>query len=134
MRAGKRKSFRYTFAKPITALFQIVAIDDEIVSTSKGKAKIINISTRGVKFNSHLNIHKTEHKTIQLAISFKLNEQLINVDGNIVWKNNKGTSVDYGIAFIIEESDDPIEEIIIEQLKIYSRNNHQLENQKEAIS
>src|SRR5690625_971394 len=105
MRRYKRKeTFRYTFEEPIAALFEIIGIDDHTVSSSKGKAKILNISPHGIKLNSPLNIPETDHKSIQLTISFELNNKQLNVNGEIVWKKPKGISVDYGIDLIIDES------------------------------
>jgi len=124
MRYNRHEAFRYEFEKPLTALFQIVEIDDESVSSSKGEAEIINISPKGIKLNSKLNIPKTDDKSIYLAISFELNDKPLNVEGVIVWKKTKGKSVDYGIDLHMDES---AEKELIDQLKMYSKRAHHLE-------
>jgi len=122
---NRKESFRYTFEEPLAALFEISKVDGHKVSTSEGEAKIINISPHGIKLNSHLKIPETDHQSIELSISFELNDKQINVSGDIVWMKNKGISVDYGIDLI---ADDSTEKEIIEQLKIYSKEIHHLKD------
>lgn len=126
MKTFKRhEPFRYTFSKPIDALFEITKIDDRTVSTSTGEAQIMDLSPQGLKLNSTLEIPETEHKSIQLTISFKLNDKKLKVNGMIVWIKSKGTSFDYGINL---ENNETLEKEIIKQLKVYSRKKHQLEH------
>lgn len=118
MISQRNEAFRYTFDEPIDALFEITKIDDDIVSTSEGKAKIFDISPTGIKLNTHLKIPKTDHKSIELSISFKINDKEIDVTGVIVWMQINHSSVDYGIDLNIDES---TKQQIIDQLKIYSK-------------
>lgn len=120
MRRYKRKeTFRYTFEEPIIAYFRISKINDHTVSSSKGEGKIINISPHGLKLNTHLEIHES----IELTISFKLNNKLFNIKGVIIWTKKKVMSIDHGINLIIDYS---TKQELIKQLKIHSRKAHHL--------
>lgn len=116
MRYQREEPFRFTFDKPIAALFQIKGIDGHPVDASDGEANIIDISTEGIKLNSKLDI--PDSKSIQLSISFELNSKELNVEGFIVWKKNKGVSNDYGLELETEDSD---QKELVKQLKIYAK-------------
>ncbi|WP_162880684.1 PilZ domain-containing protein [Paraliobacillus sediminis] len=117
MQYKRETAFRYTFEEPISALFRIENINGNAVTTSAGEAKIIDISTEGIKLTSELNIPETD-KSIHLVISFELNEQEMNFKGIIVWKKKNHAINDYGVNLMIEEN---AKKELIEQLKIYSK-------------
>lgn len=123
-RFQRKESFRYEFKEPIPAMFKIVQIDEHKVSSSTGEAKIIDLSPSGMRLNSHLKIYKVDDKTIELFISFQLNDEPIDVKGEILWKKNKGMSMDYGITLITDES---MERELIFQLKQYARRLHEID-------
>lgn len=117
MRSNRAESFRYTFDTPLDALFKIINIDGRTVSTSPGKAKVVNISPAGMKINSSLNLRK-ENNSIQLQISFKINNESFDLIGGVVWKRHRGYSYDYGIDLMV---DDNTQNQLIQELKSYSR-------------
>lgn len=119
----KRESFfRYAFEEPLNALFQINSIDGTPVETAEGEAKIIDISPEGAKLTSILHIPETDHKSIELSISFELEGKELNFNGVIVWMKDKGADNDFGIKFSAEES---TKNELVEILKLYSKNaNH----------
>lgn len=115
----KRKSyFRYTFKEPLSAFFQISTVDSKPVHTSDGEATLENISPEGAKLTSVLNIPEINDKTIELTISFHLNDKEFKFNGKIVWRKQLGNTYNYGIEFSEDES---AKSRLIEQLKIYSK-------------
>ena len=67
----KRKSpFRYTFSEPITVYFKIVNINGKRIETSEGTASMIDLSPKGMKLKSSLDLQNINHKTIFLSIRF----------------------------------------------------------------
>lgn len=125
MKYKREELFRYTFEKPIPALFQIQKIDEDSVTTSKGEARIIDISPEGIKLSSKLNIPHIDDKSIQLSISFDLNGENIHFEGAIVWKKEVADANEYGIDLVIE---DTAKRNLIEQLKIHSKKAHGMIN------
>ncbi|MGG0719995.1 PilZ domain-containing protein [Robertmurraya massiliosenegalensis] len=119
MRFKRKSAFRYTFEQPILAHFRIVKIDEKVVKTHEGMARILDISPRGLKINSELNIPETDYKTIELSLRFPLNTSEFSCNGIIKWKKEMGTTVDYGIGLLVDEFG---RKSIIEQLKIHSKN------------
>ncbi|MCQ6277173.1 PilZ domain-containing protein [Bacillus sp. V3B] len=119
MKYKRNSPFRYTFEEPIPAYFKIVKINEESVHSSKGLAKIMNISPSGVKLNSALNIPETDHKSIKLSLRFNVNEEEFTFIGEIVWKKEMAITNDYGIKLLVEEDE---EQVLIEQLKLHSKN------------
>lgn len=122
MKYKRESPFRYTFPKPLEALFIITAIDGKPVRTSQGKAELVDISTVGVRLRSELHIQNANHKSTQLVISFKLNDQQLEFSGEIVWEKQSVNTTDYGVDIETDEAD---KQILIEQLKIYTKDNKQ---------
>lgn len=118
MKYKRETAFRYTFKEPLPAFFKIVMIDNKLVETSEGYAKIIDISPRGLKLNSELDIPNTEERRIKLSIRFSINDEDFLFVGDIVWKKQEGKTINYGIELFV---DDSAEIEIIKQLKIYSK-------------
>lgn len=116
MRYNREEPFRYTFDEPIAALFQIREISGHLVDTAEGAAKIIDISTEGMKINSALDI--PDSKSIHLSVSFELNGAAFDTEGCIVWKKDRGHTHDYGIDLLTEAQD---RKHLITQLKVYSK-------------
>ena len=113
MRYKREDSFRYAFDKPLEALFRIERVDGDEVTTSMGKAQIIDISPTGLKLNTDLEIPQTEQKDIELSISFTLNGESFEVTGEVVWKK-EAVGFDYGIDLSISEEES---ESLVEAVK-----------------
>ncbi|WP_163969386.1 PilZ domain-containing protein [Oceanobacillus halotolerans] len=116
MRSKREEAFRYTFGRPLPAFFKITKIDDDLVTTAEGNAEIIDISPSGLKIHSQLTIPDTDQKTIEISIRFTLNDEELNYHGIIVWKDRLNH---YGIDLLTDEEE---QQNLIEQLKIYSKN------------
>lgn len=114
------EAFRYTFVNPIPAIFTMIQVNDREVNSSPGMAKIIDISPEGLRFSTNLRIPDV-NANIVLSIIFKLNETELTFNGEIVWTKEMGSIVEYGIHLL---ADDTEKDMIIEELKIYSKNNN----------
>ena len=116
----KRKSpFRYTFSEPITVYFKIVNINGKRIESSEGSATMIDVSPKGIKLKSPLDLQDINHKTILLSIRFMIATDELIVLGRIVWKRQWVGFYHYGIELLV---DDSVSQKIIEQLKMYVRN------------
>ncbi|WP_156288907.1 PilZ domain-containing protein [Oceanobacillus salinisoli] len=116
MRYKRDEPFRYTFGIPIPASFKILKIENKMIDSSKGEAKIIDVSPEGAKLNSELELPS---KPVQITITFKLNGKEFNVIGNVMWKKPVGVTFDYGIQLEIDEDH---RRELIEHLKLFSKN------------
>lgn len=125
MRHKRKSTFRYTFDDSVPALFQITKINQDTVNTSPGKAEIIDISTVGVKLTSHLEIPEINHNSIELTISFTLNNIELNFNGKIVRHKKRVSTNEYGVEFF---KDEQAQELLIKQLKAISKEKHAQDN------
>lgn len=118
MRYNRKSPLRYVFGVPVEAYFKIIKVDDRDVTSSEGKAEIINISQDGMKIISDLNIPDVTSKKISLSIRFVLNDSELLYNGEIVWKKEKVKKTEYGIHMKLNEDE---REQLIEQLKIFTK-------------
>lgn len=121
MKYKREEYFRYTFEEPIIAHFNISQINNLKVTTSKGEASVIDLSPSGLRLSTPLEISQANHQSIHLTISFQLNEEVFEVNGEIIWMEDKIKSYHYGIELF---TDDTLEQELINQLKIYAKNIH----------
>ncbi len=116
----RNEPFRYTFGEPVEALIELIIKDEEDALTSNGKWEsfLLDISPNGMKIVSSTNMNLPEDP--QVRISFRLNETQFELNGNISWKKARGLHhFEYGIA---ENNSEEIKELLISELKAYSKN------------
>ncbi|MDI7740492.1 PilZ domain-containing protein [Lysinibacillus fusiformis] len=113
------EGFRYTFSQPIPAIFTFHQINDREVKSSPGMADIIDISPEGMRISSKLLIPDIGADVV-LTLKFKLNGEELTFDGKIVWYKEMGKLTEYGINLIVDDSE---KDIIIKELKVFSKNN-----------
>ncbi|WP_394218279.1 PilZ domain-containing protein [Halobacillus trueperi] len=118
MRYKRKDYFRYEFKKPLQAFFRIHRVGSKEVNTSKGEARIINISPQGMKLNTNLDLPHLDRHEVKLSISFYLNEQPFHLPGTIVWKK-KVAGFNYGIYMDLDEAES---KGLVEALKVYANN------------
>ena len=119
----KRKSpFRYTFSEPIPIYFKIVNINGKRIESSEGTATMIDLSPKGMKLKSSLDLKDINHKTIILSIRFTIDTDEQIVLGRIVWKKRRAGFYHYGIELLV---DDAVSQTIIEELKVYVHNHEE---------
>lgn len=120
MHYKRTESFRYTFGTPLEARIEIFRQEADLlpISTGQWEASILDISPNGMKIISSKNIQTLEN--LQIQISFILNETPLDMTGTISWKKPTGTYFEYGI---LENNSLEIKNLLISELKVYSRNN-----------
>ncbi|WLR49082.1 PilZ domain-containing protein [Halobacillus litoralis] len=118
MRYKRKDYFRYDFKEPVEAYFRIHRVGIKEVNSSKGEARIINISPHGMKLNTNLDLPHQDGHEVKLSISFSLNGQPFLLPGTIVWKK-KVAEFNYGIYMDLDESES---KKLVEALKVYSNN------------
>jgi hypothetical protein len=118
MRFKRQEPFRYQFGQPIPCTFRITRIGDREVKTDKGLAEIHDISPRGVRIETHLNIPvDPERRPIEIEISFVLVEEEIRVRGIFVWKKPFAKEYQYGVNLTISEDQ---KEKLISEIKKFA--------------
>lgn len=116
----KRKApFRYTFSEPIPVYFKIVNINGKRIESSEGSAKMVDLSPKGMKLKSSLDLKDINYKAIILSIRFTIGTDEQIVLGRIVWKKGMAGFYHYGVELL---ADDAMSQTIIDQLKLYVRN------------
>ncbi|MBX0357677.1 PilZ domain-containing protein [Halobacillus sp. Nhm2S1] len=116
MRYKRKDYFRYEFKKPLQAFFRIHRVGRKEVNTSKGEARIINISPHGMKLNTNLDLPHQDGHEVKLSISFHLNDQHFHLPGTIVWKK-KVAAFNYGIYMDLDEAES---QGLVKALKVYA--------------
>ncbi|MGR9048683.1 PilZ domain-containing protein [Halobacillus faecis] len=123
MRYKRKDYFRYDFKEPLQAYFRIHRVGIKEVNTSKGEARIINISPQGMKLNTNLDLPHQDGHEIKLSISFNLNDHPFLLPGSIVWKK-KVAGFNYGIYMDLDESES---KRLVEELKKYANNHNRID-------
>ncbi|WP_255457361.1 PilZ domain-containing protein [Sporosarcina sp. JAI121] len=106
--------FRYTFGKPFEAEFRIVVTNGTAKESSPGGCKLLDISPGGAKIFTNFNI-PIEGESVRLHLTFTLHEEMIDLQGVIVWKKPYSDGYMYGYDF---DEDAAIEQLIVEELKL----------------
>ena len=116
MKYNRDEPFRFTFTPPIPGFFSITRLKGVNGLSRKGQMELLDISLRGVKFQSSLDLPTTNE--IELLLTFSLNEEEFILSGDIVWKQEGYKKYTYGFVF----NDDPsLNKRIIEELKKYNK-------------
>lgn len=116
MKYNRDEPFRFAFTPPIPGFFSITRLKGVNGLSRKGQMELLDISPRGVKFQSTLDLPNTDE--IQLMLTFYLNEEEFILKGDIVWKQKGYKKYTYGFAL----NDDPtLNKQIIEGLKKYNK-------------
>ncbi|WP_071395670.1 PilZ domain-containing protein [Bacillus tuaregi] len=116
LRYRRQEGFRFTFNKPIPVLFTIKEVDGNKVESSEGMATMMDISPNGLKLNTALNIPISKPNQIKVSVRFQLNDTLFQVNGMVIWREEKYNHFLYGVQFSI---DDQEQEELINHLKSY---------------
>ncbi|WP_374723035.1 PilZ domain-containing protein [Peribacillus tepidiphilus] len=112
----RNEPYRYQFPPPIPGHFIITNINGLPGQSKKGQIELIDISPRGCKFSSKLDLKNFQD--IKLEVSFQINGHLLHLPGVIVWKKKYIHTFFYGYA--IDENRD-LEELILKEVKTYSK-------------
>ncbi|RAK18863.1 PilZ domain-containing protein [Anoxybacillus vitaminiphilus] len=118
MRFKRQEAFRYEFGQPLPCTFRIVQVGEKKVETDKGKAEIHDISPKGMKIGTPLNI-PLDKKIIIIEITFTLSELELTVLGKLVWQRKFANDYFYGVNLILSHKE---ERQLIDELKKYAAN------------
>lgn len=112
----RTEGFRFRFDEAVPAKY-IILVDgkSEEEKPTKYDCEIVDISPRGMKMFSYHEIGEYSNKLLQLEVQFILDEALIKAVGEIVWKKELGSKIQYGL---IIDGQPQVEELIISELKL----------------
>lgn len=116
MRFKRQEAFRYQFGQPLACTFRIVRIGDEDTESDKGTAEIYDISPRGMRIRTSLDI-PPHPKDVHVQIVFTLNDAEFAVLGTFVWQKRFANVYDYGLKLDISYEQ---EEMLIREIKRYA--------------
>lgn len=118
MRFKRNESFRYEFEHPIDATFKIIEINGVAKVSKPAQAKIKNISPKGIKLLSNLDVQLSRINSIKVEIHILLNTDPIVVKGSFIRQQKEIEGYSYGIEIESSEAND---NVIIEELKKFSK-------------
>ncbi|NEU29789.1 PilZ domain-containing protein [bacterium LRH843] len=98
-RYRRQEGFRLSFKQPIPATFTIIKMQEKTLESNKGSFHIIDMSLKGAKVISNLEL-PTPNTHIQMECMI-LKENL-NITGELVWKKKTYEGFVYGVAFQFE--------------------------------
>ncbi|PID02562.1 hypothetical protein CSV67_07960 [Sporosarcina sp. P2] len=117
MRYNRHDYFRYTFNPYIPATFRIQLNNEERSMSNEGNCEILDISTGGVKFVTHLDL-PVRLEILALQLEFTIYQHHFEILGNVAWKKETEYGFEYGFEFDEEQKMDAL---ITEELKHHAR-------------
>lgn len=127
MKYKREEYFRFSFNTPIPGFFTITKMNGLSGKSKKGPLLILDLSPKGIKFQSRLDLPDTED--LNLSLSFTLNTKEIILPGKIVWKKKISNDFHYGFTVTEELEIEDITKEIISELKAFRKK--QLEDAEE---
>ncbi|MGE6378337.1 PilZ domain-containing protein [Peribacillus muralis] len=118
MKYNRNEAFRFSFSPPLPGFFSIIKVHNQDYESRIGNMSVLDISPKGVKFQSNLELH--DNADFELMLTLKLNGHLIELRGKVIWKQRGSSSYVYG--FTLNE-DARLEEVIVRELKAYNKGN-----------
>lgn len=107
MRFKRQEPFRYQFGQPIPCKFRITRIGERQVETDKGAAEIHDISPRGIRMETSLNLPIDSAKgEIEVELQFTIVDQPMNVRGVVIWKKTCVNEFQYGLSLEISKQEE----------------------------
>lgn len=117
MKFKRHEGFRFVFNEPIEANFVIVNKDGQVDRNDRKNShpcRILDLSPRGIKIYSNVEIGEDEVQPVQIEIEFVLDVTTIRALGEVVWTKPFGQGKQHGIH-IIDQPD--IVDLIINEMK-----------------
>lgn len=111
----RNEGFRFAFGEPLYANFGIL-IDGKPQNLEKTQypCEIQDISPRGMKMFSNIEIGEDTTKLVQLEVTFILDVTKIRAVGEIVWSKKVMHGFHYGLIF---DNQPVVEQLIVSELK-----------------
>lgn len=116
VRFKRQEGFRFSFHNPIPALFTIEELNGNVVKSSEGEAKLMDLSPNGMKLNTTLDIPVSKRNRVKVSVRFNLNDTTYQVHGEIVWREERFNHFFYGIHFVMDNKE---QTNLVESLKCY---------------
>ena len=115
----RQEGFRFAFGEPLEANF-IVLTDgkQDTINEGRKQCKVLDISPRGMKIVTDVNLNNYAGSNVQLEVYFYLDATEIKALADVVWTKVFGANFQYGLIF---DKQPVVEELIIEELKIRRR-------------
>ena len=117
MRYNRHDYFRYPFDPYIPATFRIQLNNEEKILSNEGPCEIIDISTGGMKFVTHLDL-PVRSEILALQLEFTIYKHPFEILGNVAWKKQTEFGFEYGFEF---GEDQKVDSLITEELKHHAR-------------
>lgn len=117
MRYNRHDYFRYIFDPYIPATFRIRINSDDQQLSNVGPCELVDISTGGVKFVTHLDL-PVRSEMLELQLEFVIFKHPFEILGNVAWKKQTEFGFEYGFEF---GEDQKVDALITEELKHYAR-------------
>ncbi|KOS66687.1 flagellar biosynthesis protein FliS [Lysinibacillus contaminans] len=110
----RTEGFRYKFEEPLQTTFTIVE-NGRAVKDEAAIGGILDISPKGIKMFSTVDLNAGKALSPQLEIRFIIDSQIIVAYGEVMWSRPYMNGKQYGIFF---NNQVLIEGLIVEELKI----------------
>lgn len=117
MRYNRHDYFRYPFDPYIPATFRIQLNNEEKSLSNEGQCEVVDISTGGVKFVTHLDL-PVRSELLALQLDFIIFKHPFEIMGNVAWKKPAEYGFEYGFEF---GEDQKVDALITEELKLHAR-------------
>ncbi|WP_432663645.1 PilZ domain-containing protein [Wukongibacter baidiensis] len=116
----RRKYFRVKFFQPVCSKLKILTINDKAVDASAASICVKNIGLGGLKFSNHLDF------PIDPAVTYSFNLTLLghefNLRGKIVRTIEEKNRPEYGVEFIMDETERTTLARILNNVTLLQRN------------
>ncbi|GIQ69805.1 PilZ domain-containing protein [Xylanibacillus composti] len=111
----RNEAFRYEFEEPLAGKFRLIEVDGKKIESRMGEMEVRDISPRGLKITTSLDLPVAEKKINGLFyINFAAAEYAI--PGRFVWRKPRVSQYQYGIYL---QCDDAMKKTLLSGLKAY---------------
>jgi PilZ domain len=99
MRYKRDEAFRFEFGVPLPIVFHIDEINGSATNSSDGKAKMLDLSLKGMKIATFLSLPVDSQHEVKVTVHFVLNDRDYTVQGQLIWKKQRFKEYYYGMKF-----------------------------------
>ena len=124
----RSEGFRYKFEEPLQTTFTIVE-NGKALEHEAAIGSILDISPRGIKMFTTVDLHAGRVICPQLEIRFILDTQILVAYGEVMWSKPYMKGKQYGIFF---NNQPQLEDMIVEELKIRRKKEIQAEKRRKS--
>ncbi|MER2090493.1 MAG: EAL domain-containing protein [Sporosarcina sp.] len=118
---NRRKGFRIDLAYPLNAEMTIVQFKGKTVKLGKTEVLVEDIGIGGLRFMSHVDL--PVNPNILLEFTTEILGELVEVKGNVVWREVVGEFFQYGLQFQVSENEQQLLTKLLNNFAIQIRKN-----------